>query len=83
MHSTPWQQSHTTKHVQYFMHFKRGRDIPVSSYQQHDKIRQLPSDSGMAVGYYKRLTCPYEEQRDFLEHLITRAEMGDQAMKPC
>ncbi|KAL0027974.1 hypothetical protein WJX79_007422 [Trebouxia sp. C0005] len=39
-------------------------------------------DDGLA-GYYKRLTCPYEEQRDFLEHLITRAEMGDQAMKPC
>lgn len=28
------------------------------------------------AGYCNRLTCPFEEQRNFLEHLITRAELG-------
>lgn len=30
----------------------------------------------LAAGYCKRLTCPPPEQRTFLEHLISRAEMG-------
>ena len=28
------------------------------------------------AGYCNRLTCPFEEQRNFLEHLISRAELG-------
>ena len=48
--------------------------LPVMSPQSLARFNV--STRSATAGYCQRLTCPKEEQRGFLEHLISRAELG-------